>query len=113
MVATELHQLPIICTAREIFTFLPPAGSTCAQWAGDFVSLAGGYIVDPLSATACEFCQYAVGNEFFEPLSIRFGDRWRDLGILFAFCVFNAGLTILATKYLVRLSFVRASSTSS
>lgn len=102
MVSTELHQLPIVCQPRELVTFIPPMGQTCQQWAGEFVTLAGGYIVNPLSTTACEYCQFAVGNEFYEPLLVSFDDRWRDLGILFAFCVSNAIITITATKYLVR-----------
>ena len=107
MLATELHRLPIVCNARELVTFIPPTGQTCAAWAGDFVSLAGGYIVDPLSTTACEYCQFAVGNEYLAGLDILFADRWRDFGVLVAFCCSNAIITILATKYLVRpiLSF--------
>ena len=35
--------------------------------------------------SACRYCQYAVGDEFFRPLGISFDDRWTDAWILFAF----------------------------
>lgn len=102
MVSTELHQLPITCIARELVTFTPPSGQTCQQWAGEFVSLAGGYLVDPTSTTACDYCQYSLGDQFYDALGVSFDTRWRDLGILIAFGVFNGIVTVLASRYLVR-----------
>lgn len=33
--------------------------------------------------------KYAVGDEFYRNLSISFDTRWRDLGILICYTVFN------------------------
>jgi len=80
-----LSGLIVRCKPDEFAIFNPPAGQTCAQWAGDFVNAFGGYI-DNLDATsACRYCQFSVGNEFYEPLNISFGHRWRDAFILFSF----------------------------
>lgn len=45
-------------------------------------------------------CQYSVGDQFFEPLGIKFSERGRDIGIYVAYCVFNCFLTILGTRFL-------------
>lgn len=101
MVSTELNGLEIRCIARELVSFNPPTGQTCQQWAGEFVSAAGGYLVDGNATDICDYCQFSVGNQFYEPLTILFSDRWRDLGILIAFVVSNSLIAIAAAKYIV------------
>ncbi|KAI0789262.1 ABC-2 type transporter-domain-containing protein [Abortiporus biennis] len=98
--STELHGLAVVCKDGEFNVFNPPAGQTCAQWGNDFVNTFGGYI-DNLNATsACRYCQYAVGDQFFEPLNIKFSDRWRDAWIFFCYFIFNIIATIIASRLL-------------
>lgn len=77
--------LEITCKADEFIPFNPPSGQTCQQWAGEFVTGFGGYLDNPNDTTACRYCQYEVGDQFFLPLNIRYENRWRDVWILFAF----------------------------
>lgn len=77
--------LVIQCKSEEFARFDPPAGQTCQQWATDFVTTFGGYLDNPNDTSACRYCQYAVGDQYFEPLHIRYQDRWRDTWILFCF----------------------------
>ncbi|KAG6331298.1 hypothetical protein ID866_7790 [Astraeus odoratus] len=100
MLSTELHGLPIRCAQNEFVVFNPPTNQTCAEWAGDFVTAFGGYLDDPDATTACHYCHYAVGDEFFLPLNMRFENRWRDALILFSFFVFNFIATIVASRLL-------------
>ena len=78
MVSTELHGLKIECLAREFHIFEPPSGQTCVEWAGEFVSVAGGYLSNPSATEACAYCQYSVGDEFYRNLGISFDTRSRD-----------------------------------
>ncbi|EKM61431.1 uncharacterized protein PHACADRAFT_248034 [Phanerochaete carnosa HHB-10118-sp] len=98
--ATELHGLIIQCQPDEFSIFSPPSGQTCQQWAGDFVNATGGYLDNPNDSAACRYCQYAVGDQYFEPLHIRYQDRWRDIWILFCYFVFNIFATIVASRLL-------------
>jgi len=100
MLSTELHGLVIRCASDEFNVFNPPTNQTCQDWAGDFVSAFGGYLDNPTATAACRYCQYAVGDEFFTPLNIRFDTRWRDAFILFAYFVFNVVATIIASRFL-------------
>ncbi|KAH8835157.1 P-loop containing nucleoside triphosphate hydrolase protein [Flagelloscypha sp. PMI_526] len=88
-VSTELHGLTIRCNPDEFAVFNPPSGQTCSQWAGEFVGAFGGYINNPNATSSCEYCQYSVGDEFYEPLNISFDNRWRDVFIILAFAIFN------------------------
>ncbi|KAG6329970.1 hypothetical protein ID866_9118 [Astraeus odoratus] len=100
MLSTELHGLSIQCTSDEFAVFNPPTGQTCLEWAGEFVDAFGGYLNNPNATSACQYCPYAVGDEFFLPLNIQYSDRWRDAFILFSFFVFNVIATILASRFL-------------
>ena len=86
--------LVIKCKADEFIQFNPPSGQTCIAWADEFVQGFGGYIDNPNDTSACRYCQYSVGDQFFLPLNIRYDNRWRDVWILFAYSVFNFGATI-------------------
>lgn len=77
--------LVINCKPDEWAIFNPPAGQTCGDWAQEFVSVAGGYIDNLNDTIACRYCQFRVGDEFYTPLNIDFGNRWRDAFILFSF----------------------------
>ncbi|KAF7337580.1 Pleiotropic drug resistance ABC transporter protein [Mycena sanguinolenta] len=100
MVSTELHGLKIQCKSDEFATFNPPANNTCAQWAQDFVNVAGGYLDNGNDTTDCRYCTYAVGDEFYTPLGISYSHRWRDAFIFLAFVGFNMILTIIASRFL-------------
>ncbi|KAJ7897281.1 pleiotropic drug resistance ABC transporter [Mycena olivaceomarginata] len=100
MVSNELHGLKIQCKSDEFATFNPPANSTCAQWAQDFVNVAGGYLDNGDDTTNCRYCTYSVGDEFFTPLGISYSHRWRDAFIFLAFVGFNIILTIIASRFL-------------
>ncbi|KAF8633557.1 hypothetical protein AX15_001356 [Amanita polypyramis BW_CC] len=99
-ISTELHGLAIRCKPDEFAVFSPPTGQTCGQWAQSFVDVFGGYIDNINATTACRYCQFKVGEEFFLPLNIKYGNRWRDVWILFAFFVFNLIGTIIASRFL-------------
>ncbi|KAL7416336.1 putative ATP-binding cassette transporter [Mrakia frigida] len=102
LVSTELHDLKVVCLQSELKIFNPPPGQTCTQWASEYVSAVGGYLTNTSAeATSnCEFCPYALGDQFYGPLGIDFSTRWRDIGILIAFLVFNVMVTLVASRYL-------------
>ncbi|KAI0945373.1 hypothetical protein AcW1_001611 [Taiwanofungus camphoratus] len=100
MLSTELHGLEIQCRSDEFTVFSPPSGQTCQNWAGAFVSAFGGYLDNPNDTSACRYCQYKVGDEFFLPLNIQYDHRWRDAWILFCYFVFNVIATIIASRFL-------------
>lgn len=89
-----LSGLAITCRSDEFSVFNPPSGQTCAQWGEDFVNVFGGYIDNLTDNAACRYCQFRVGDEFFVPLGMSYGTRWRDAFLLLAFIAFNIIATI-------------------
>ncbi|KAE9377302.1 hypothetical protein N431DRAFT_436547 [Stipitochalara longipes BDJ] len=100
MVVTELHGRTVTCTSKELQHFTAPSGQTCGDYMANFFERGGhGYIVNNVTS-ACEYCAYKVGDQFYEGLGLSFGNRWRDLGILAAFVGSNLCLLFLGSRYL-------------
>ena len=99
MVVTELHDMPVVCRESEYSRFSAPGGSSCVEYAGEFLRQAPGYLRDG-AADVCEYCPYKVGNEFYEPLGLSWDNRWRDLGIFAAFVGSTLAILFLASRFL-------------
>lgn len=100
LLVNELHEMPVACKPAEFSVFQPPPGQTCGQWTQNFITSQGGYLENSNSTTECRYCQYSKGDEFFAALNLSFSNRWRDLGILVLFVVFNFCVMVIATKTL-------------
>lgn len=100
LVVNGLHDLPVVCKDAEFSVFQPPTGQTCGSWTANFISSRGGYLDNPNSTSACRYCQFSKGDEFFEGLGYSYSNRWRDLGILVLYVIFNMIVMITAAKTL-------------
>ncbi|RKK74598.1 ABC transporter CDR4 [Fusarium oxysporum] len=91
---TSLGNAPMYCASNELVRFSAPNGSTCAEYAADFIAQAGGYLVDPESSD-CGYCAMSETNTFLASVSVSFNNRWRDFGFMWAFCIFNVGMAFV------------------
>ncbi|KAJ1797698.1 ATP-binding cassette transporter snq2 [Coemansia sp. RSA 2399] len=98
VITNDLHGSKVVCRSDEFYTFDPPSGQTCGDYAGDWVSSAAGYINNLDATSACEYCAYKVGDEYFTTLNWSFTHRWRNVGVMFGFIVFNIAFTALMIK---------------
>jgi ATP-binding cassette subfamily G (WHITE) protein 2 (SNQ2) len=98
MVVTELHDLPVICSPTELQKFSSLPGQSCGEYMQAFFERGGpGYLVDN-ATSACEYCAYRVGDQFYGGLELSFDNRWRDLGILIAFIGSNLIFLFLGVR---------------
>ncbi|RNJ55743.1 hypothetical protein D7B24_008171 [Verticillium nonalfalfae] len=92
--ATGLGDAPMHCAPNEFVTFSAPNGSTCAEYASEYLTQNGGYLDNPQSSD-CSYCSMSNTNEYLSSISVNFANRWRDFGIMWAFCMFNTSLAFL------------------
>ncbi|KAI9610870.1 hypothetical protein H4Q26_008714 [Puccinia striiformis f. sp. tritici PST-130] len=123
LLVNELHEMPVVCKQPEFSVFQAPAGQTCGQWTEKFISSRGGYLENPNSTTDCRYCQFSKGDQcmsailsfglcldkllslsrvyaVYKSLNLSFSNRWRDLGILVLFVIFNFFVMVTAAKTL-------------
>ncbi|CAN8098395.1 unnamed protein product [Discula destructiva] len=100
MTTTALHDLPVNCAQNEFQTFTAPAGQSCGDYMQNYFDAGGiGYLADN-ATSACQYCAYKVGDQYYEQLGMSFDDRWRDLGIFIAFVGSNLVILVLASRFL-------------
>jgi ABC-type multidrug transport system permease subunit len=91
---TALANAPVSCASNEILTFNSPADTTCGSYLAGYIEQAGGYVLDPDVAGICNYCPMASTNDFLSSLSMSYGNRWRNFGILWVYVVFNIGAAV-------------------
>lgn len=94
ILSTGLAHAPVHCSSIEFVTFNPPAAQTCGQYMQDYIVTAGGYLRDANATSNCQFCTVATTDVFLDSINANFGDRWRNVGLLFVYCVFNAAAAL-------------------
>lgn len=80
IVATILHDRPIVCSAAEYAVFNSPSNQTCGEYMAPYLKVAPGYL---RNAEATAGCQYMAGSEIY------WHDRWRNFGLVWVYVVFN------------------------
>ncbi|KAJ5737639.1 uncharacterized protein N7483_002764 [Penicillium malachiteum] len=100
MVVTELHGREVQCTSSEYNSFTSPSNQTCGEYMAAFFERGGnGYILNN-STQDCQYCEYKIGDQFYDAYDMNFDNRWRDLGILIAFVGSNLIILFLASRFL-------------
>jgi ATP-binding cassette subfamily G (WHITE) protein 2 (PDR) len=89
MLATGVANTDVTCASNELVPIIPPNGSTCTEYMGDYIKIMGGYFVDPDATQNCEFCTIAKTNAYLTGVNIDYADRWRNFGLLWVYIVFN------------------------
>jgi ATP-binding cassette subfamily G (WHITE) protein 2 (PDR) len=90
VLSVGLSGTSVDCSSTELLTLSPPsAGMTCETFLGPYLQIAGGYVTNPNATTNCQLCTVSTTDSFLAALSIFYSDRWRNIGILFAFVGFN------------------------
>ncbi|KAG5359982.1 Protein SNQ2 [Yarrowia sp. C11] len=101
-VGDVMHDRKITCLPREFSRFNPPSGQTCQEYAGKFLDMATGYLENPSATTECGYCPYTVADEFIAGVGIKYSYRWRNVGFICAYIIFNICAMVLC-YYLARV----------
>ncbi|KAL1918569.1 uncharacterized protein VTP21DRAFT_2591 [Calcarisporiella thermophila] len=88
-VTAILEPVKIDCVEEDFFTFTPPPGQTCIQYAGAWLNQTTGYLKDNNAMDLCKYCQYSNGAQYYAQFEWSADNQWRDFGILWAYWVFN------------------------
>ncbi|KAI8889012.1 hypothetical protein K501DRAFT_300849 [Backusella circina FSU 941] len=88
----ELQHIIITCSESDLVRFSPPPGRSCGEYTRSFfTSGASGYIDNPDSVQpeTCAYCEFSTGEELYSTFDWSESNRWRNLGVIVAFFIFN------------------------
>ncbi|KAF5666080.1 ABC transporter CDR4 [Fusarium heterosporum] len=89
VMSAAIYGSKVVCADNEILQMMVPGNMTCGDFMGPFVDAAGGYLVDPSSTEACQYCSLASTEEFLARFNIDYDDRWWHFGILWVYVIAN------------------------
>ncbi|KAI5479965.1 hypothetical protein MNV49_002255 [Pseudohyphozyma bogoriensis] len=96
LVANSISGVTITCQPNEFSIIVPPSGTDCLSYLTPYTSSAVGY-AEVLSNGECGYCAYRNGDQFLETLTMKFSHRWRNVGLMCAYILFNIFLTFVLT----------------
>lgn len=102
MLSASVANTFVECASNELVSFQPLAGQTCGEYLNNYISVAGGYLVDSNATADCSFCTVRDTNTFLAGVGAYYKDRWRNFGILWAYIIFNI-FAALGVYYLARV----------
>lgn len=102
ILSTGLANVEVTCASDEWTTLSPPESQTCGDYMADYISRAGGYLLDPKATSDCSYCKIKDTNVFLSDISSEYRNRWRNFGIMWAFIAFNI-VAALALYWLARM----------
>lgn len=89
MLVTALKDTRITCSIEEYVRLDPPSGQTCGTFMSNYISSAGGYLIDEAATQGCQYCPIAETNKYLENNLLYPENGWRDFGIIWVYIVFN------------------------
>ncbi|EAU89680.2 hba2 [Coprinopsis cinerea okayama7 len=91
------------CAPYEYVQITPPEGLSCGGYMDPFISFAGGYLTNPNATDACNYCSVKTTDQFLlASFNISYSHRWRNVGLMLAFTVFNV-VCVYVITYLFRI----------
>ncbi|KAF2793263.1 ABC drug exporter AbcA [Melanomma pulvis-pyrius CBS 109.77] len=95
VLSTGLANVNVTCASNEFTTFSPPSGQTCGEYMAEYVLAAGGYLLGSNSTSDCQYCKMKETNVYLATVKADYSVRWRNVGIMWAYVVFNIGAALL------------------
>ncbi|KAK4242765.1 ABC-2 type transporter-domain-containing protein [Achaetomium macrosporum] len=101
LLAVGIAHTTVTCSPLERLTFHPAAGTTCGEYMGPFLQMAGGEVYNPAATESCEFCALAGTDAFLTSVGVEYGQRWRNYGIVWVYVLVNV-LGVIGLYWLAR-----------
>lgn len=90
VLSVGLSGADVECSDIELLRLPPPNGQNCSTFLGPFAEMAQSQLLNPEADSECLMCTFKKTDQFLSTLSINYDDRWRNVGLLFVYIVFNA-----------------------
>lgn len=75
LLTTGLAGAPASCAATELLEVVPQGGQTCGSYFAEYMSIAGGYLVDAQAMERCLYCPVNSTDRFLDRLGLSYGTR--------------------------------------
>ncbi|KAF5673927.1 ABC transporter CDR4 [Fusarium circinatum] len=102
MISNGVGKQEVTCAEIEFLQFQTPANLTCGEYVGQFVQAVGGALWNPGANQTCLYCPVASTDTYLGTLSIRYSQRWRNFGLIWAFIIFDV-IAALVAYWLLRV----------
>ncbi|KAI8615304.1 ABC-2 type transporter-domain-containing protein [Chytriomyces sp. MP71] len=99
LIVNDLHNVALHCDSYSFINVNIPSGMTCgAHFTQYTLHGAPGLVRDPNAMNTCQWCPVQLGDTYFTRFSWNYDNRWKNVGYIFSFWVFNRLMTTVFVK---------------
>lgn len=110
IVTTGIAGVDVTCAANEIVTFNSPVNTICGDYMENYLSNAGGRLLNAKAVGQCQYCPIAKTDDLLATFGMFYADRWRNFSISLVYSVLNiAGALLLYWAFRVPKGASRSS----
>lgn len=102
VLSTGLSGAPAHCSDIELLTLDPPENQTCSTYLQAYATEFKATLLNGDATEKCQLCAISTTDEFLSAISVYYSDHWRNIGLLFAYIVFNIFMAVFL-YWLVRV----------
>ncbi|BGP40430.1 ATP-binding cassette transporter snq2 [Rhodotorula kratochvilovae] len=88
LVTNAMGGQKLSCTWEQFQRVIPPPGQECLSYLSAYNANAGSY-AEILPDGGCGLCTFGSGDAYLRTLNMSFSHRWRNLGFMCAYILFN------------------------
>ena len=89
LVSTGVAGVNVMCSLTETLTFDPGHALNCSSYLSDYISRAGGHLLNPEATQDCHFYPVSRTDDILATSSIQYNERWRNFAITLVFSLVN------------------------
>ena len=75
MLGVAIANTNVVCADNELLSFNPPSGQTCGQYMSNYITAAGGYLINEDATIGCSFCSVSKTNVFLAQFDIYYSHK--------------------------------------
>lgn len=105
LMGISLAGAPVRCASHEMLEVPTPSAAGCDEFLQAHIEAYGGYLGGGGNGEgdgSCQYCPMADTDDYLSSIDVDFANRWRNFGILWAYCIFNIALAT-SVHWLVRV----------
>ncbi|KAA8648327.1 hypothetical protein EYZ11_005730 [Aspergillus tanneri] len=102
VLSVGLSGTDVNCSDIELLRLPPPEGQNCSTYLQPYADSAHANLLNPEDTRDCRMCMMSTTDQYLAQVNINPADRWRNVGLLFIYIVFNA-VAALFLYWLIRV----------
>lgn len=107
LLSSTIADLPVQCAENELAIFNPPPGQTCESYAGAYMNVAPGYLLNGDATSGCQYCPMENSNSYLQSVNVEWtgAKSWGYMGIFSLYTLISNVALVYILYWVTKVKF--------